>query len=113
MILHALVPSIKPPLKAHTMAMIMLDSHLFLYGSALSPQGGSDSESSDSEDDLEPPGPQTSDIQFQSASSPQGSPAKQAARPAAPAVAADSKMDVDPADGMCSVSTLCHLFKDV
>lgn len=66
--------------------------------SALSPQGGSDSESSDSEDDLEPPGPQTSDIQFQSASSPQGSPAKQAARPAAPAVAADSKMDVDPAD---------------
>ena len=64
--------------------------------STLSPEGGSDSESSDSEDDLESPGRKAPDVPFEDDNSPQGSPVKHAP----PAAATDSKMDVDPTDGM-------------
>lgn len=59
--------------------------------STLSPEGGSDSESSDSEDDLESPGQKAP---FKKDNSPQGSPVKQAPV----AAATDSKMEVDPTD---------------
>ena len=70
---------------------------MFFNYSTLSPEGGSDSDSSDSEDDLESPGCKAPDATFQNASSPQGSPVKQAAPST---VALDNKMDVDPSDGM-------------
>ena len=62
--------------------------------STLSPEGESDSESSDSEDDLESPGRKAPSVPFENGDSPQGSPVKQ------PPQAADNKMEVDPADGM-------------
>lgn len=77
----------------------------FINYSTLSPEGGSDSDSSDSEDDLESPGCKASDAPFQNGNSPHGSPVKQAAPSTA---ASDNKMDVDPTDGMYSQSNhLC------
>ena len=73
----------------------------FINYSTLSPEGGSDSDSSDSEDDLESPGCKAPDAPFQTGNSPHGSPVKQAA-PSTPA--SDNKMDVDPTDGMYSQS---------
>lgn len=62
--------------------------------STLSPEAGSDSESSDSEDELESPGHKVPNVGFEG-SSPQGSPVKQAP---ASSTASDSKMEVDPSD---------------
>ena len=62
--------------------------------STLSPEGGSDSESSDSDEDLESPGRKAASVPFENDSSPQGSPVKQ------PPPATDNKMEVDPTDGM-------------
>ena len=75
----------------------MTDCLCFVDYSTLSPEGGSDSESSDSEDDLESPGRKAPDVPFGNGNSPQGSPVKQTP-PAA--TNSDSKMDVDPTDGM-------------
>lgn len=56
------------------------------------PEGGSESESSDSDDDLESSAPKGPNVPFESGSSPQGLPVKQ------PPAAADNKMEVDPTD---------------
>lgn len=63
--------------------------------STLSAERGSDSDSSDSEDDLESGGGKATNDRFQSGNSPHGSPVKRAS---APASSSDSKMDVDPTD---------------
>ncbi|XP_020629386.1 serine/threonine-protein phosphatase 6 regulatory subunit 3-like [Orbicella faveolata] len=60
--------------------------------STLSPEGESDSESSESDDDLESPGGKAPNVPYKNGSSPQGSPVKQ------PPPAADNKMEVDPTD---------------
>ena len=64
--------------------------------STLSPEAGSDRESSDSDDDLESPGHKVPNVGFEG-SSPQGSPVKQA--PASTS-ASDSNMEVDLSDGV-------------
>lgn len=71
--------------------------------STLSPEAGSDSESSDSDDDLESPGHKVPSVGFEG-SSPQGSPVKQAP---ASSTASDSKMEVDPSDGVL-LKRLCY-----
>ena len=71
--------------------------------STLSPEAGSDSESSDSEDELESPGHKVPNVGFEG-SSPQGSPVKQAS---ASSTASDSKMEVDPSDGVL-LKSLCY-----
>ena len=76
----------------------------------MSPQEGSDSESSDSEEDLDSPDLKAPNTSFQSEGSPQRSPEKQTTLPTATAAAAaaataDSKMDIDPSDGMCIMCT--------
>ena len=63
------------------------------YCSTLSPEGESDSESSDSDDDLGSPGHKVPGVPFENGNSPQGSPVKQ------PPPATDTKMEVDPTDG--------------
>lgn len=71
--------------------------------STLSPEAGSDSESSDSEDDLESPGHKVPNVGFEG-SSPQGSPVKQAP---VSTTASDSKMEVDSSDGVL-LKSLCY-----
>ncbi|KAL9984425.1 hypothetical protein ACROYT_G006713 [Oculina patagonica] len=60
--------------------------------STLSPEGESDSESSDSDEDLESPGRKAPSVPFENGNSPQGSPVKQ------PPPTTDIKMEVDPTD---------------